>query len=48
MTEASRETSIETSIEIKGAYGRNRYKNMAEHEKNRLKEYQRNYEASKN
>ena len=46
--EASIETSIEAIIEIKGAYGRDRYKNMAEHEKNRLKEYQRNYKASKN
>ena len=34
--------------DIKRKYGRNRYNNMSEEDKQRLKEYQRNYCAAKN
>ena len=33
--------------EVKRTYRSNRYRRMGEDEKNRLKEYQRNYEAAK-
>ena len=37
----------EEEKEIKRAYGRDRYKNMTEDEENRVKKYQRNYQAAK-
>ena len=36
----------EEKTEVKRAYGRDKYRNMAEDEKNRLKEYQKNYQAT--
>ena len=40
-------TLSEEKIKAKREYGRNRYRNMTEVEKNKLKEHQRKYQTSK-
>ena len=39
---------FEKEKNIKGEYGRNRYHNMSEEKKQRLKEYQKNYRDAEN
>ena len=45
--EKKQETSTENYLKKKSIYGRNRYKNMSEENKQRLKEYQKNYRIAK-
>ena len=46
--EINTETYLKKKKNKKGEYGRNRYQNIPDEKKQRLKEYQKNYRETKN